>query len=692
MGLKNLVKRMVNDKNNIRYESALEKRRISYSDWICEFESANPLEEPSGEESLSGQEEPYLIFRSPFGKLSEDAKAWIGRWFALYPDALMVYGDEDVWPQGEERRSPCFKPGWSPDLLDTRFYLGNLVAVRRDWFENWAKDTWENKVNLPGEPERDEIVAYHSFLLHCARLAGGYEKGRGRRTILHIPRILFHCLSEEDRDRWMTYEEGELSSKDRAGGEKHGTQRGSGMNRRLSVIIPSRDNPDLLEKCILSIMNTTHELSYEIVVVDNGSAPENRARIEEMLKKVRHSGAKGLTLVLYHYEPMDFNFSKMCNLGAKKASGEFLLFLNDDVELAKEGTLYAMAELASRPFTGAVGLKLLYPDAGTVRQIQHIGITNLPMGPVHKLQFCRDEDESAYYMGWNRGRHNALAVTAACLMVEKEKFQEIGGFAQELAVAFNDVEFCFRLYERGYENVCECDHFAWHAESYSRGDDEAPEKLERLLAEREKLYKRHPGLDASTGSADADPYYSVFLNREGLDTRIRPAYETAGNTRQPVHSSDMERFTTRELDALREDPCLIVRVESAQKNEGDGSLQITGWGVVLGDNNACYDKYLILRGEQIYGVLLQGQYRPDLTENMPDQEKVGLSGFMVSLAEDALPAGKYRVGMAAMSRIGRTKLLNFSSRSIRIEGGPAPDKGMPEDTQAKEEKAQEERT
>lgn len=665
MGLKRLVKRVLTDKNNIRYENILETRRMSYGDWIADYERANPFSGETErrreyEKRPAEQEELYLIFRNPAGRLAEDAKEWIQRWFEEFPDALVLYGDEDVWAEGEGRRNPCFKPDWSPDLLDTKFYLGNLVAVRKTWFEYQAKDTWKNDIDLPGDPERDEIAAYHSFIRHCVRLAGGYEKGQGRKTILHIPRILFHCESEENREKWMRYEGEEL--------KLEGWTRGGGSAvRRLSVIIPSKDNPDLLEKCIYSVMNTTHDMQYEIVVVDNGSAPENRVQIEAKLKSIRQSGTKGLTLVLYHYESADFNFSKMCNLGARKASGELLLFLNDDVEFTVEGTLSAMAQLAMRPYTGAVGLKLLYPDLENPGRIQHVGITNLPMGPVHKLQFCPDEGE--YYLDWNRGRHNALAVTAACLMIEKAKFQEAGGFSEELAVAFNDVDLCFQLYECGYENVCECGFFAEHNESYSRGDDESPEKLERLLAERKKLYERHPKLDGGRRTEGTDPYYSVFLNREGLDTHIRPAYETAGNRVQSVCVKNMESVTGKDMDNMREDPCLMVRVESVLGDGGDTGVHITGWGVVLGDNNACYDKYLIFQGEQCYMTLLQEQYRPDLAENMPDQEKVGLSGYHIQLVKDALPPGRYRVGMVAASRINSVKLLYWSNRTIQIAGG-----------------------
>ncbi len=652
MGLKKLVKQVFINKYNKRYENKLNSRRVSYRDWIADLESG-PGSSDCGTDggcdcaSASCPVE-FVVLCNPRGREAEHARLWAGSWFARFPEALILYGDEDVWPEGEERRSPYFKPDWSPDLLAGQFYPGGFVAVRKEWFETCAGELTDYNCDT------------RSLVCRLVELAGGYEKGRGRRTILHIPRILFHNESEAAGEAWMNY------GKPPYGCDSQALSEGEAVSGMLSVIIPSKDNPDLLEKCIHGILETSADLRYEIIVVDNGSSQENRVQLEALLKAVRRSGAAGLARLLYHYEPMEFDFSRMCNLGARKASGELLLFLNDDVELVEPGCLKGMAQMAARPFTGAVGLKLLYPDGKELRRIQHAGITNLPMGPVHKLQFC--SDEKVYAFGRNRGRQNVLAVTAACLMVEKEKFMEAGGFAKELQVAFNDVDLCFQLYELGYENVCRCDCFAFHDESYSRGDDEAPEKLERLLGERRRLYERHPLL------AGVDPYYSAYWNREGLDTHIRPQYETQGNRVQRI-----ERLTAGgagpEPAGYRQDPCLMVRVESALANEERSGVIVTGWSVVLGDNNACYEKELILRPQaettadeavEFYRIPLQGQYRPDLTENMPDQVNVGLCGYQVELMYAALPEGRYRVGALAGNRVTGTRLINWSNRVVDI--------------------------
>lgn len=652
MGLKQLVKTALINKNNIRYEKELESRLCSYHAWIAGEEAGFAVS------SNVSDGDGFQLISNPRGTLSEKAKEWISEYMAKYPDAVLFYGDEDVWAKGQDRTAPYFKPDCSPDLLDERFYLGGLVAVRKSWLEEQDAELvkkWE--LADCGMCSKAEC---HQLVRQTVVLAGGYEKALGRTRILHIPRILFHNENEAERNLWMAYEE-------------VSTGRKAPTGVLLSIIIPSKDNPGLLEKCIGSIMDCTcaivagdsekgsvkNEFWYEIIVVDNGSVPDNRRQIEGLLHRFRQSGSRGLKRILYHYNEQEFNFSKMCNLGVKKSSGELLLFLNDDVTLACQGTLETMASLAARPFTGAVGLKLLYP--GEERRIQHAGITNLPMGPVHKLQFCKDDEE--YYFGIGRGRHNALAVTAACLMVEKDKFVEAGGFAEELAVAFNDVDLCFSLYELGYENVCECDWYAYHDESYSRGDDESKEKLARLLLERAKLYNRHAKLEGE------DPYYSVYLNREGLDTRIRPAFEQGKNTIQQVENVAGKGFVAaddQEMLRCREDACLMVRIESVVKEESVHKM--TGWCVVLGDNNACYSKELLLRPQEgdCYSIELKEQYRPDLIENMPDQTNVGLCGFCLEWEEGALPAGNYRLGMMAHNRVNGTGLINWSNRMVEV--------------------------
>ena len=143
----------------------------------------------------------------------------------------------------------------------------------------------------------------------------------------------------------------------------------------VSIVIPSKDHPETLERCLRSLREETEleTIQMEVIVVDNGSNTANRLRLEKMAK---------LYDVHYIYQPMEFNFSRMCNLGAEKARGNFVLLLNDDIEIMQSNWLEELVKHARMPYAGAVGAKLLYP--GTTK-IQHAGITNIRLGPTHKL-------------------------------------------------------------------------------------------------------------------------------------------------------------------------------------------------------------------------------------------------------------------------------------------------------------------
>ncbi len=507
-----------------------------------------------------------------------------------------------------------------------------------------ADNTATDKVVAADSTARDGRGAVGNGTAMCGRILCH------SRVIGHLSQILFHGFSAKQQEHFR-----EMSSFLKIRRQELMTafldSIPSGERRAetlVSVIIPSRDQPGLLRECLEHVRIAGADIPCEAIVVDNGSSPQNRAKIEGILKEAEGALSNGAAIpVRYLYYPMEFNFSRMCNLGAAQAKGNLLLFLNDDLTLGDE-CIAEMAARAVRSCTGAVGVKLLYPSNG---HIQHAGITNLPMGPVHKLQFWPDDKD--YYGKANHSCRNVLAVTAACLMVEKEKFREAGGFSEELRVAFNDVDFCFRLYELGYHNVCLNEIYAYHHESYSRGADESAEKLARLLEERELLYRRHPGLEG------ADPYYSIHLNRVGLDTMIRPAFETAGNRIQRI-DSPLELF---DISNCRRDECLMIRVEDARNRV------ICGYGVVLGDNNACYEKNLLLErldAGAIYGSSCCEQYRPDLEENLSDQVNVALSGFWMKLGVNAVPPGRYRVGMMACSRVTKTRLVNWSNRLIEV--------------------------
>lgn len=315
------------------------------------------------------------------------------------------------------------------------------------------------------------------------------------------------------------------------------------------------------------------------------------------------------------------------------------MFLNDDIEAVSPGWLEELAEKARREWAGAVGIKLRYPDSD---RIQHTGVVNIVLGPVHKLQF--QEDNKCYYDGRNQGVWDYLAVTGACLMIRREVFEEAGGFEEQLQVAFNDVDLCFTLYELGYHNMVVNTFYLVHHESLSRGHDESEEDQKRLMQERDILYGRHPKLERK------DPYYHPRLNRKRLDTTIRPAFEE-GRTIPDRRICEL----AEDIEGVREDECLRLIVELAT------ARRVQGYAVVLGSDNACFETKLLFQDKE-KGDLYQLEYTPqcrnDIAQNMPDQKNIALCGFEVDIIAP-LPPGEYRIGAVSRDVISGLRIVRW---------------------------------
>ena len=627
MQIKEFIKSICVKQLDRVYEKQLAAKRVDYHDWVCEKESKEPVfDVPQGED--------FVVLCQKKGTLRKGALTLLSSAFDFVQQAQVLYGDEDFLDKDGRRKDPWYKPAWSPDTYLSQFYLGSVIAIRKSVWDRGiqGKLQWVEK-EKQAEVITDEkngctitSIAFEKceeikdILLSILEGVGGFEKNC--HTVCRYGEILFHVC---DKAVWQDYL---ATSTERQENIKD--------NSLVSVIIPSKDNPKVLKKCMDSLKDLEN---IEILVVDNGSSPETRSKIETLLGDHR-----------YLYRPMEFNFSEMCNLGAREAKGQFYLFLNDDIEACGSNWLQKMKEKASQDYVGAVGLKLYYPQS---EKIQHAGITNLPVGPVHKLQFA--EDNKSYYFERNRGNRNCLAVTGACLLIEADKFKEAGGFKTNLQVAYNDVELGFALYEAGYQNVVILDEFAYHHESLSRGDDITKEKKERLLRERKNLYEMHPAWKGT------DPYYPEELSMDGLDSRIVPAYYSAGNVVQEARLQP----SVFELQELREDKCLMVNVEQSVPG------RLRGYGVVLGDDNACYDRYLLLSKSMqdlSEAVMLKTemQYRQDLEENMADQRNVALCGFDVEISKEEWERlNTYYIGVIAVHKVSKLKLLNFSGWQLR---------------------------
>ena len=464
----------------------------------------------------------------------------------------------------------------------------------------------------------------------------------------------------------------------------------------VSIIIPSKDQPENIRRCTESLLATIQPerdgLRYEIIVVDNGSSPENRIKVNEILINVSASEAAPRCRCFYREEP--FSFSRMCNRGAKEAQGDLLLFLNDDTKAIRAGWLSRMVSCAMMPQVGCVGAKLLYPEA--MRQktplIQHCGVVNTRMGPVHKL--ARMPDAYGYFLDYNHGVRKVMAVTGACLLIRSVIFEEIGGFPEELPVAFNDVDLCYTLYEKGYDTLCCNDAPLMHYESFSRGDDSKDvSKMVRLSNEYSILAERHRGLIAR------DPFYP-----EGFEEGVRVAPESRAEKETPPYLLPRSKKCAVKglLRRVRKDACVRAGVECAgimrryvredevrsavnagklSQREADllwEDYWIRGYSFVIGSDNALYTKRLLLQklvgGGDTYvpengslcAFTLTDVYRPEIREQTTDLTNVAFCGFTARIPKGALSPGVWRVGVLQMRRYSREALYDWGSTVLVV--------------------------
>ncbi|MFT3802260.1 MAG: glycosyltransferase [Burkholderiaceae bacterium] len=434
----------------------------------------------------------YVVFLDHDDELTSDCLYELALCIARdNPD--FVYSDEDKIDEQGRFVQPFFKPAWSPDALMSTMYTCHVSCVRRSLLQQVG----------PLRTEFDGVQDWDLIL----RVTEKAER------IAHVPKVLYHwriipasvassfaakpqVVEAAVRAREAALERrgvrGILEPVQQVPGY-HRVRYVPDGNPLVSIIIPSRDNGQVLSRCLASLDHTNAWRRFEVVVIDNGSVASETLGILEGLASAAN------IRVIRHDAP--FNFSELNNIGVRESRGDVLLFLNDDTELLSVDGLERMIGYAQLPHIGAVGAKLLYPGG---KLVQHAGVLNLASGPGHA--FLRQPADSPGYFMRNLLEFDWSAVTGACLMVEREKFLAVGGFDEDFPVAYNDVDLCFRLLQRGLFNVV-CPAATWiHHESLSRGQDsELPERAARLKADKRRLYFRHPDM------LMRDPFHSPNL-------------------------------------------------------------------------------------------------------------------------------------------------------------------------------------
>jgi GT2 family glycosyltransferase len=413
----------------------------------------------------------------------------------------LAYSDEDKLEHGTGRRKmPFYKPGFSMERLRCQMYLGHLLVVRR----TLALEVGGFRGAFDGAQD-------HDLALRVAEQA---------RAVLHVPRILYHWRESPGSTALDTEAKGWAWEAGRSAVADHLRRTGFPADAEaspvapgvvdlkprldefppVSIIIPTGGatrvvrglHTLLVEQAVSSLVERSSYPNYEIIVVLDATSDAWLA------ERIAAAGGDVPLNLLRDERP--FNFANACNIGAIRSTGEVLIFLNDDTEVSLPDWIERMVMYATRPGIGAVGAKLLYGDG----RVQHAGVWSRLGGPAHRyVGFGGDHPGNFHAL---RLPQNCLAVTAACLAVGRDRFDEVGGFCGDYPLAYNDVDLCFKLLQKGYRNVVDCATEVIHHESSSRDPTVQQWETDLLLRRWRPFVARDPFDNPANLAAGVDEY------------------------------------------------------------------------------------------------------------------------------------------------------------------------------------------
>lgn len=416
----------------------------------------------------------------------------------------LIYTDEDkVTTDLSEHFQPHLKPDFNLDLLRANNYICHFCLVKRAIVEK----TGGFRKEFDGAQDYD-------FIFRCAELA---EK------IHHIPEILYHwrthkaSTADNPASKMYAFEAGKraieahLARTGVEGTVSHTADLGFYRvsypvkgEPLVSVIIPNKDEKETLESCINALKKHTTYRNFEIIIIENNSTSKEIFEYYRELSK-----EDNIHLLKWKKE---FNYAAINNFGVRHAKGEYLLFLNNDVTPISENWLEEMLGVCQRPEVGAVGAKLIYPD----NTIQHAGCV-IGIGGIAGHLFVDMPSNRTGYLHKASLMQDMSAVTAACMMMKKAVFDKAGGFTEELAVAFNDVDLCLKVRKDNYLVVYNPYALLYHMESKTRGAEDSEEKMRRFQKEIE--YMRCNWIDILK---NGDPYYNKNLSLTKWNYSLKP--------------------------------------------------------------------------------------------------------------------------------------------------------------------------
>ena len=488
--LTELLKELTAKDNRIKYVSHEEPLQIS--------ENTN-----SAIEIATGD---FIAFADHDDELTPNALFECVKAINEKPQTLVIYTDEDKMSMdGHKFFQPHFKPDYNPDLLCTVNYICHLFVVSRKVIEK-----------VGGLRSEFDGAQDYDFVLRCVEAVKDEE-------ICHIPKILYHWRCHEDstaenpESKLYAFEAGRRAVQahyERTGihaevfeGEYLGLYRTKFIRDHdplISIIIPNKDHIDDLKRCMESIEQKSTYKNYEYIIVENNSTDPATF---EYYKKLEAENPK----VRMVYWDGVFNYSAINNYGASFAKGEYLLLLNNDTEIINPDCLEELMGYCMRKDVGAVGARLYYEDD----TIQHAGVV-IGFGGIAGHCFVQQKRGTTGYCHRIICAQDYSAVTAACMMVKRSAFDAVGGLSEELAVAFNDIDFCMKLRKAGYLIVYNPYAELYHYESKSRGLEDTPEKVARFNKEVATFEKKWPDI-----LKKGDPYYNPNLTLKSQDFSLK---------------------------------------------------------------------------------------------------------------------------------------------------------------------------
>lgn len=408
----------------------------------------------------------------------------------------LIYADEDKLDDLTGRRiDPCFKPEWSPFLLYSFNYIGHPVLVRKRITES-----------IGGLRKEFDGAHEHDFLLRISNLPIAVRRIP---DVLYSWRISAGSTSDRLTAKQDIKQEAETAGCRavreallRRGYESEVKLKGDTgtyifriqikSRDKVSIVIPTKDNGEILKRCVDSIITKSSYANYEIIIIDNGSSEKLTV---DYMNELRKSNC--ITVLEY---PHEFNYPLVNNMGAAAASGSYLIFLNDDTEVISNDWIEALLENCQMPEVGAVGAYLLFPN----HLIQHAGIV-VGMRGSASHSFYKSDPNQQLYLNLTDCVREVSAVTAACLMIRTDYFNKAGGFDPAFRLGLNDVDLCLRLIKMGLTNIYTPHARLIHHESFTRGEYVNEEEI--------KLFREIHHDFISSG----DPYYHPELSLERND-------------------------------------------------------------------------------------------------------------------------------------------------------------------------------